>query len=84
MDDGKTSLGDGKRVKKNHVIIDTLGELDNLNAVIGWAEVSSSSKKYSKDLKSIQQDIFNISGDISLPDGKSKLLKEERIFFSRR
>ncbi|MDA9935565.1 cob(I)yrinic acid a,c-diamide adenosyltransferase [Candidatus Marinimicrobia bacterium] len=80
-DDGKTSLGDGKRVKKNHVIIDTLGELDNLNAVIGWAEVSSSSKKYSKDLKSIQQDIFNISGDISLPDGKSKLLKEERIFF---
>ena len=48
-DDGKTSLGDGKRVKKNHVIIDTLGELDNLNAVIGWAEVSSSSKKYSKD-----------------------------------
>ena len=80
-DDGKTSLADGKRVKKNHVIIYALGELDQLNAVIGWAEVASSSEKISKDLKSIQQDIFNISGDISLPDGNSKLLKEERIFF---
>ena len=79
-DDGKTSLADGKRVKKNHVIIDALGELDHLNAVIGWA-VASSSKKNSKVLKSVQQDIFNISGDISLPDGKSKLLKEERISF---
>ena len=50
-DDGKTSLADGKRVKKNHVIIDALGELDHLNAVIGWAEVASSSKKNSKDLQ---------------------------------
>jgi cob(I)alamin adenosyltransferase len=80
-DDGKTSLADGQRVQKNHVIINALGELDHLNSIVGWAEIASSSEKISEELKSIQQDIFNISGDISLPGKESKLLKEERIFF---
>ena len=66
-DDGKTSLGDGQRITKNHPIINALGDLDHLNSTIGWAEAASSNKIYSQDLKNIQQDIFNISGDISLP-----------------
>ena len=80
-DEGKTSLGDGQRVLKNHVIINALGDLDHLNSIVGWVGISSLSKKTSEDLKSIQQDIFNISGDISLPSKKSNLLKEERISF---
>ena len=68
-DAGKTSLADGQRITKNHPIINALGDLDHLNSVIGWTEVVSSNKTYSQELKNIQQDIFNISGDISLPDG---------------
>ena len=30
-DDGKTSLGDGQRITKNHPIINALGDLDHLN-----------------------------------------------------
>ena len=78
-DGGKTSLGNGQRVHKNHPIINTLGELDYLNSIIGWAEVESANESYSSELKNIQQDIFNISGDLSLPNSDVSLLKEERI-----
>ena len=78
-DGGKTSLGNGQRVHKNHPIINTLGELDYLNSIIGWAEVESANESYSRELKNIQQDIFNISGDLSLPNSDVSLLKEERI-----
>ena len=61
-DGGKTSLGNGQRVHKNHPIINTLGELDYLNSIIGWAEVESKNESFSSELKNIQQDIFNISG----------------------
>ena len=60
-DAGKTSLADGQRITKNHPIINALGDLDHLNSIIGWAEAASSNKIYSKELKNIQQDIFNIS-----------------------
>ena len=56
-DGGKTSLGNGQRVHKNHPIINTLGELDYLNSIIGWAEVESTNESYSNELKNIQQDI---------------------------
>ena len=75
-DDGKTSLADGQRITKNHPIINALGDLDHLNSIIGWAEVASSNKIYSQELKNIQQDIFNISGDISLPDSEPAQLSK--------
>ena len=78
-DGGKTSLGDGQRIPKNHPIINSLGDLDHLNSILGWAEVATSNEIYSKDLKNIQQDIFNISGDISLPEGNTALLSVDRI-----
>ena len=78
-DDGKTGLGDGQRITKNHPIINALGDLDHLNSIIGWAEAASSNKIYSQELKNIQQDIFNISGDISLPDRDTALLSMDRI-----
>ena len=57
-DGGKTSLGNGQRVHKNHPIINTLGELDYLNSIIGWAEVESTNESYSSELKNIQQDMW--------------------------
>ena len=52
-DDGKTSLADGQRITKNHPIINTLGDLDHLNSIIGWAEVASSNKIFSQELKKV-------------------------------
>ena len=78
-DKGETSLGTGERVRKDHPRVNALGDLDYLNSVIGWTVSSFSTSHIVRELKKIQQDIFNISGDISLPDSESVLLKKERI-----
>ena len=78
-DKGETSLGTGERVRKDHPRVNALGDLDYLNSVIGWTVSSFSTSQIVRELKKIQQDIFNISGDISLPDSESVLLKKERI-----
>ena len=78
-DTGETSLGTGVRVRKDHPRVNALGDLDYLNSVIGWTVSSFSDSQIGQELKKIQQDIFNISGDISLPDSESVLLKKERI-----
>ena len=78
-DAGQTSLGSGERVKKDHPRVNLLGDLDHLNSVIGWTITSFSDNHIIEELKKIQQDIFNISGDVSLPDRESVLLKKDRI-----
>ena len=78
-DTGETSLGTGVRVRKDHPRVNALGDLDYLNSVIGWTVSSFLDSQIGQELKKIQQDIFNISGDISLPDSESVLLKKERI-----
>jgi len=78
-DTGETSLGTGERVRKDHPRVNALGDLDYLNSVIGWTVGSFSDIQIVRELKKIQQDIFNISGDISLPNSESVLLKKERI-----
>ncbi|MBD68033.1 MAG: ATP:cob(I)alamin adenosyltransferase [Candidatus Marinimicrobia bacterium] len=78
-DKGETSLGRGERVRKDHPRVNALGDLDYLNSVIGWTVSPFSDSQIGRELKKIQQDIFNISGDISLPDSESVLLKKERI-----
>jgi cob(I)alamin adenosyltransferase len=80
-DTGTTSLGSGERVKKDHPRVNLLGDLDHLNSVVGWTITVFSDNHIIEELKKIQQDIFNISGDISLPDRKSVLLTEERILY---
>ena len=78
-DKGETSLGTGERVRKDHPRVNALGDLDYLNSVIGWTVGSFSDSQIVRELKKIQQDIFNISGDISLPGSESVLLNKERI-----
>jgi cob(I)alamin adenosyltransferase len=78
-DAGETGLGSGKRVQKNHPRIMVLGELDHLNSIIGWAISACGNKELAKPLKNIQQDIFNIGADMSLPERDADLLKKERL-----
>ena len=78
-DAGETGLGSGNRVQKNHPRIMVLGELDHLNSIIGWAISACGNKELTKPLKNIQQDIFNIGADMSLPERDADLLKKERL-----
>ena len=60
--------------------VNTLGSIDHLNSILGW--VVCTAKSITKtNLEAIQQDLFNLGGEISMPDTELNLLKEERIFW---
>ena len=77
-DNGKTNLGDGSLVSKSSHRVSAFGSIDNLNSFIGWVSVISSSTLQNK-LKNIQQDLFNIGGELSLPDENLNLIKINRL-----
>jgi len=67
-DDGKTQLGDGNRIFKNHLRLEVLGTLDELNCAIGMIlAFSPSEKAISACLTQIQNDLFNVGGELCPP-----------------
>ncbi len=77
-DKGKTNLGDGSLVSKSNERICSFGSIDNLNSYIGWASVIAT-QDLLKDLMEIQQDLFNLGGELSLPLETINLLKIDRL-----
>ena len=80
-DKGQTSLAQGDLVSKNEPIINAIGDVDELNSVLGVCSSFCSNDAIVKDIKTIQNDLFNIGGEISLNDSEKKLLKDESLLF---
>ncbi|MBD31123.1 MAG: ATP:cob(I)alamin adenosyltransferase [Candidatus Marinimicrobia bacterium] len=80
-DKGKTSLGNGDRVSKSNAFINLLGDIDELNSHIGSAVSACKSTQVSDDLQLIQQDLFNLGGEVSMPNSGTILINESRIAF---
>ena len=59
-DAGETSLGDGSRVSKLDPRIVALGEVDELNSFVGWCAAG---------LDRIQNELFDLGADLSVPGG---------------
>ena len=70
-DKGFTSLGDGKRVSKNSLRVKSYGEVDEVNATIGVV-VGYCSDQLKKNLKYIQNHLFDIGADLCIPDKNKK------------
>lgn len=68
-DDGTTALGNGERRKKYDLRIDAYGILDELNAVVGLARVSTTGTPLDAVLGRIQNDLFDVEADLCMPDG---------------
>ncbi len=77
-DSGQTGLGNGERVSKNNVRVHAMGSIDKLNSIIGWTRTLASGS-LNKTLELIQQDLFNIGGEIAIPDVEMNLLDESRV-----
>ena len=77
-DKGQTGLGNGERVSKNSLRVNAMGSVDKLNSIIGWARVEAN-KQSDKPLAEIQQDLFNLGGELAIPDVQINLLKDARI-----
>jgi cob(I)alamin adenosyltransferase len=68
-DDGQTHLGDMSRVAKTHPRIEAYGTVDELNAQLGVALTQAMSERDSERLRRVQNDLFDVGADISVPPG---------------
>jgi cob(I)alamin adenosyltransferase len=69
-DDGETHLGDMSRVPKTHPRIEAYGTVDELNAQLGVAlTVPGLADPHAEWLRRIQNDLFDVGADISVPEG---------------
>lgn len=75
-DKGTTGLGDGSRVAKNSLRIAAIGEIDELNAVIGLLRCENLSADIQALLIDIQHDLFDLGGEICIP-GASMISKAQ-------
>jgi cob(I)alamin adenosyltransferase len=66
-DDGTTGLGDGKRVGKDDARIAALGDVDELNSVLGLLIADEIPAGIREDLLAIQNDLFDLGGELSIP-----------------
>ena len=70
-DDGSTGLGDGSRTDKNSARVEAFGEVDELNSQIGLLLTEVLPDPLVKLLTDIQHDLFDIGGELSIPDTTS-------------
>jgi cob(I)alamin adenosyltransferase len=66
-DGGDTGLGDGSRVRKDSARVAALGEIDELNSALGVLLAEAMPEKLRAGLVSIQHDLFDLGGDVSIP-----------------
>ncbi|MGQ0442851.1 MAG: cob(I)yrinic acid a,c-diamide adenosyltransferase [Methylophilaceae bacterium] len=76
-DAGTTGLGDGTRVAKHSVRIQAIGDVDELNSIIGLLLTEPISGKIHACLTEIQHDLFNLGGELCMPD--YVMVKAERV-----
>ncbi|WP_337287060.1 cob(I)yrinic acid a,c-diamide adenosyltransferase [Candidatus Methylomirabilis sp.] len=68
-DTGETGLVGGKRVLKSALRVEACGEVDELNAVLGWTGTKLADETIRQDLLQIQRDLFAVGAQLADPTG---------------
>jgi cob(I)alamin adenosyltransferase len=76
-DAGTTGLGDGTRVAKDSLRIIAMGDVDELNSVIGLLLCEPIAERVAEVLIRIQHDLFDMGGEICMPG--YAMIKAERV-----
>ena len=76
-DGGSTGLGDGTRVAKDSLRVVAIGDVDELNSVIGLLLTEPISNKIRDCLTRVQHDLFDMGGEICMPG--YAMIKAERV-----
>jgi cob(I)alamin adenosyltransferase len=83
-DKGETSLGDGSRVPKLDCRIGAFGTVDELNSMIGLALAEGGLPDALRaPLERIQNDLFDVGSDLSVPYGITDRLRVEQAQVDR-
>ena len=78
-DDGKTELGDGKRIVKFSTRVEAYGTVDELNAMIGTITSMNIEAKLDSCLERIQNDLFDLGADLCLPEDTTGHINPEPL-----
>jgi len=76
-DDGTTGLGDGSRIAKDSLRVEAMGDVDELNAIIGLLMTEPLTLEISTYFTDIQHDLFDLGGEICIPG--HAMVKAERV-----
>ena len=66
-DAGTTGLGDGSRVPKDHLRVEALGAVDELNSCLGLLLTEPLGEDLQRQLTEVQHDLFDLGGELSIP-----------------
>ena len=66
-DDGSTGLADGSRIAKSSQRIECVGDVDELNSLLGLLLAEGMDESMTGKLQDIQNRLFNIGAELALP-----------------
>ncbi|MGS4945109.1 cob(I)yrinic acid a,c-diamide adenosyltransferase [Meridianimarinicoccus sp. RP-17] len=67
-DAGETALGNGARVAKYSLRVNSYGTVDEVNATVGLARLHAAGTDMDTQLAEIQNDLFDLGADLCRPD----------------
>ncbi len=82
-DGGETSLGDGSRVSKLDCRIGAFGTVDELNSALGVVLAGDVPEPMREPLVRIQNELFDVGADLSVPWGVADRLRVEQPLIDR-
>jgi cob(I)alamin adenosyltransferase len=78
-DTGETGLGDGSRICKDSLRVEAMGDVDELNCVIGLVLSHEIPDDIAEILESLQHDLFDLGGELSMPG--HALVSDARVVY---
>lgn len=66
-DDGTTGLVGGSRVEKTDVRMTAIGEVDELNAALGWVRAAGLPDDIDQTFASVQSRLFDLGAELATP-----------------
>jgi cob(I)alamin adenosyltransferase len=76
-DHGETGLGDGSRIDKTALRVASMGDVDELNSLLGLLITEDLSDEMAESLRDIQHVLFNVGGELSIPG--AELVAEKNV-----
>jgi cob(I)alamin adenosyltransferase len=67
-DAGETGLFGGGRVPKDHVRVEAYGDIDELNATLGWVRAAEPMPRVDEIIAPVQRDLFSLGALLATPE----------------
>lgn len=81
-DTGTTSLANGQRIPKYHPRIEALGDVDELNSLLGLLLTQLDTEDpLASLLQRIQNDLFDIGGEVAVADPEYSVITQEVVLW---